>query len=76
MFTKGLSQISGLTWLYCNAKVKLIAWLRPLRNTVPETGGKAKLLVIQLFFSFATNHMTNLKALTLKLARLYVRRPM
>ena len=35
-FTKGLSQVLGLSWLYFYTKVKLKTWLRPFVNTAPE----------------------------------------
>ena len=36
VFTKGLSQVFGLSWLYFYTKVKLKTWLRPFMNTAPE----------------------------------------
>ena len=35
LFTKGLSQISGLTWLCFYTEVKPKTWLRPFVNTAP-----------------------------------------
>ena len=35
VFTKGLSQVSGLSWLYFCTKVKPKTWLRPFVNTAP-----------------------------------------
>ena len=35
VFTKGLSQVLGLTWLYFYTKVKPKTWLRPFVNTTP-----------------------------------------
>ena len=36
VFTKGLNQVLGLTWLYFYTKVKPKTWLRPFVNTAPE----------------------------------------
>ena len=36
VFTKGLSPILGLSWLYFYVKIKPTTWLRPLMNTAPE----------------------------------------
>ena len=33
VFTKGLSQVLGLSWLYFYTKVKPKTWLRPFVNT-------------------------------------------
>ena len=35
VFTKGLSQVLGLSWLYFYTKVKPKTWLRPFVNTAP-----------------------------------------
>ena len=35
VFTKGLSQVLGLSWLYFYTKLKPKTWLRPFVNTVP-----------------------------------------
>ena len=35
VFMKGLSQVSGLSWLYFCTKVKPKTWLRPFVNTAP-----------------------------------------
>ena len=35
VFTKGLSQVSGLRWLYFCTKVKPKTWLRPFVNAAP-----------------------------------------
>ena len=35
VFTKGLSQVLGLSWLYFYTKVKPTTWLRPFVNTAP-----------------------------------------
>ena len=35
VFTKGLSQVLGLSWLYFYTKVKPKTWLRPFMNTAP-----------------------------------------
>ena len=37
VFTKGLSQVSGLSWLYFCTKVKPKTWLRPFVNTAPDS---------------------------------------
>ena len=39
VFTKGLTQVLGLIWLYFHTKVKPKTWLRPFMNTGP---GKEK----------------------------------
>ena len=36
VFTKGLSQVLGLSWLYFYTKVKPKTWLRPFVNTAPD----------------------------------------
>ena len=36
VFTKGLREVSGLSWLYFCTKVKPKTWLRPFVNTAPE----------------------------------------
>ena len=38
VFTKGLSQVLGLSWLYFYTKVKPKTWLRPFVNTAPGPG--------------------------------------
>ena len=35
VFTKGLSQVFGLSWLYFYTKVKPKTWLKPFVNTAP-----------------------------------------
>ena len=35
VFTKGLSQVLGLSWLYFYTKLKPKTWLRPFMNTAP-----------------------------------------
>ena len=35
VFTKGLGQVSDLSWLYFCTKVKPKTWLRPFVNTAP-----------------------------------------
>ena len=35
VFTKGLSQVLGLSWLYFYTKLKPKTWLRPFVNTAP-----------------------------------------
>ena len=39
VFTKGLSQVLGLGWLYFYTKVKPKTWLRPFVNTAPGLSG-------------------------------------
>ena len=39
VFTKGLSQVLGLRWLYFCTKVKPKTWLRPFVNTAPVDQG-------------------------------------
>ena len=36
VFTKGLSKVLGLSWLYFYTKVKPKTWLRPFVNTAPD----------------------------------------
>ena len=36
VFTKDLSQVLGLSWLYFYTKVKPKTWLRPFVNTAPQ----------------------------------------
>ena len=36
VFTKGLSQVLGLSWLYFCTKLKPNTWLRPFVNTAPD----------------------------------------
>ena len=35
VFTKGLRQVLGLSWLYFYTKLKPKTWLRPFVNTAP-----------------------------------------
>ena len=55
VFTKGLSQTLGLSWLYLNTKVKPKAWLRPFMNKKSEVSSINYLHSSNYFINFKYN---------------------